>query len=157
MWLNIAGVWRQITIDDYYPTTRDGNFAFSKGKGGSLWVPMLEKAYAKGYRSYAAIHGGSGAEALRDLTGAPVVKYSAEYKNDPDGFWERLTTFDNKGYIMVAGKDLSSSGEAISGQSERKHHTGLISGHEYSLIAAKQTDSGPTAAPYGLLSCEASC
>ena len=139
VWINVAGVWRQIVIDDFYPARNSGEFAFAHGRNGNLWVSMLEKAYAKAYKSYAAIDGGTGQNALRDLTGAPVERIKNDLKEDPNGFWYRLIDFDRKGYIMVAGKDnKEGEGQVISGQTERKHLTGLISGHEYSLIAAKE-------------------
>ena len=71
IWLNIMGVWKQIAIDDFYPTTRDGKFAFGSGRDGKLWVPMIEKAFAKAYGSYELVNGGNPEEALRDLTGSP--------------------------------------------------------------------------------------
>ena len=37
-----------------------------------LWVLLLEKAYAKVYGGYGNIVGGSGLEALKNLTGAPT-------------------------------------------------------------------------------------
>ena len=138
LWLNIAGIWKQIIIDDYYPTSRSSNFAFAQGRGGYLWVPMIEKAYAKAYGSYCAIDGGTGEDALRDLTGAPVEKFDRELKEEQPRLWNMLVEFDKKGYVMVTGKDEDGSGQEIAGQFERKHNNGLISGHEYSLIAAKQ-------------------
>ncbi len=50
----------------------------TKGKG--IWVPLLEKAYAKVYNSYGAIKGGDIGEALRDLTGSPVFSWRLDHK-----------------------------------------------------------------------------
>ena len=47
--------------------TRD--LAYSKAHKNQLWVPFLEKAYAKIHGSYQAISGGHIAEAFLDLTG----------------------------------------------------------------------------------------
>jgi hypothetical protein len=47
--------------------TRD--LAYSKAHKNQLWVPFLEKAYAKIHGSYQAISGGQIAEAFLDLTG----------------------------------------------------------------------------------------
>ncbi|CAJ1327846.1 unnamed protein product, partial [Effrenium voratum] len=76
--LFLNGRWREVVVDDQLPCVDaqqkrgDGsNLAFSRTKDGQLWVPLLEKAYAKAHGSYRAISGGSVAEALSDLTGAP--------------------------------------------------------------------------------------
>lgn len=45
------------------------------GDNGSLWGPILEKAFAKVKGSYAAANGGFTATGIRALTGIPVFDY----------------------------------------------------------------------------------
>jgi hypothetical protein len=76
------GMWNNVVIDDKLPVTTDGHFLFSRCKDPSeLWLPLLEKAYAKLHGCYECLMQGSVQFALQDLTaGAPqVVKFS-----DPD-------------------------------------------------------------------------
>jgi hypothetical protein len=54
---------------------------FSKSNGKFLWVPILEKAYAKAYGSYYALEAGNIDEAIRDLIGAP--SFSFDYLQNP--------------------------------------------------------------------------
>ena len=62
-----------MTIDDYFPCdSKTGAPVFSRSKGNSIWVLLLEKAYAKVHQSYYALIGGDTGEALMDLSGAPV-------------------------------------------------------------------------------------
>jgi hypothetical protein len=138
VWLNNVGVWKQIAIDDFYPTTRDGRFAFASGRDGKLWVPMIEKAYAKSYGSYEAINGGRAEEALRDLTGSPYELFKDELKQDINKLWDKVLDADKKNYLMVCAKNNNGQGEVIEGRPEMKHPNGLVSGHAYSLIAAHE-------------------
>jgi hypothetical protein len=75
----IDGSWKAIDIDDFLPCHRrktppaennPHSLIYAKSsKPNILWVPFIEKAYAKGYGSYSAINGGHIREALLDLTG----------------------------------------------------------------------------------------
>ena len=59
-------------VDDWIPCHPDGKTpAFSRNHGNELWVPIIEKAWAKVHGSYAAIDGGHAHFTMRDLTGAP--------------------------------------------------------------------------------------
>jgi hypothetical protein len=59
-------------VDDYFPSANE-KIVFSKSlNANEMWVSLLEKAYAKLYKSYEAIESGSPCYALRDLTGAPT-------------------------------------------------------------------------------------
>ena len=70
------GIWRLIYLDDYIPFNNIKNkFSFSRPSNNELWVVLLEKAWAKIYKSYSNIEGGDPEEPLHDLTGAPVKKY----------------------------------------------------------------------------------
>lgn len=66
------GEWKAITLDDYFPCYNQySGPAFSKANGNELWVLLMEKAYAKLYKSYARIERGFNIDAFSDLTGAP--------------------------------------------------------------------------------------
>ena len=79
-WLNIDGAWREIIVDDQLPVFYDpesgvSNLAFSQTvQTQDLWVPLLEKAYAKSVGDYYSIAAGDPLHALNTLTGAPVER-----------------------------------------------------------------------------------
>lgn len=72
--LNSAGAWHTVTLDDSLPVTALDTAAYLKPARRSLWAPLLEKAAAKLHGSYAALQGGSFAEAFGMLTGYPVKR-----------------------------------------------------------------------------------
>ena len=41
-----------MTVDDWLPVLGDGSFAYARSRQGELWVPLIEKAYAKLFGSY---------------------------------------------------------------------------------------------------------
>jgi len=59
-----------------------------------MWVPLLEKAYAKLHGSYEAIGWGNTGDGLVDLTGGVSQKYSVEEglqnKGGQGGLWTKL-------------------------------------------------------------------
>ena len=152
VWLYVGGVWRQQVIDDYYVVDEEsGNFGFASGLNGKLYISLLEKAYAKAFGSYEAINGGMGEDAIRDLTGAPYEKYSAELRKDPKALWSLLEQFDRKGYLMVTGITKKKGQiKNIEGRSEVKLESGLFAGHEYSLIGVA-TVTGSDGKPHKLV------
>lgn len=99
------GLWQEVIIDDqlfvstasydelsfeeakvyhfdrdlYNSIARKGRKILCFGRGltdDEVWVPLIEKAYAKFYGSYAAISGGWTMEGIEDLTGG--VSYARE-------------------------------------------------------------------------------
>jgi hypothetical protein len=64
--------WETVIIDDFLPYSKSGTLAFGHCLDPlEMWVPLLEKAYAKLHGSYEALETGSEATAFFDLTGFP--------------------------------------------------------------------------------------
>lgn len=143
--LFIDGFWREVSVDNMlpcHPTSTETtashshpkkklknrapySLVFSKAKSSQLWVPLLEKAYAKAHGSYEAISGGTIREALLDLTGAPceTIDFSSRCF-DSELCWTRLVSFQEAGYPM--GCSTSMSGE------------GLVGNHAYSILDVRE-------------------
>ena len=69
---NILGIDTNVVIDDFLPFNGTRPFYASPSASGALWVPLLEKAWAKVNGNYEIIEGGWTHEAMRFLTGAPT-------------------------------------------------------------------------------------
>lgn len=68
--LFVADAWVLLTIDNRLPCDALGVPLYTQsGRVGELWVPLVEKAWAKLLGSYDALHTGCLAHALRALTG----------------------------------------------------------------------------------------
>ncbi|XP_030258779.1 calpain-10 [Sparus aurata] len=70
------GHWTEVTIDDRLPCI-NSTLCFSRCHSPSaFWVALLEKAYAKLHGSYERLWAGQVSEALVDLTGGLVERWS---------------------------------------------------------------------------------
>ena len=106
---------------------------------------LLEKAFAKSFGDYDALRAGWAYEALMDLTGAPTTKIffdddrtKADIENG--NLWNFLVAMDRAKNLITcstAGEDkwTEGGGTPVGGP-------GLVSGHAYSLIQARQTSDG---------------
>ena len=63
----ICGEWKEVVVDDFFPTDKIGEPAFSKAQGNELWVMLLEKAWAKINGTYEGTIEGSPFEAFNFL------------------------------------------------------------------------------------------
>ncbi|KPI90320.1 putative Cytoskeleton-associated protein CAP55 [Leptomonas seymouri] len=78
--LNKNGWWNSVIVDDYLPTVnKTPVFARSFDQPRELWIPLLEKAYAKVHGSFATITGGDALQALTDFTGSPVFRFDVDW------------------------------------------------------------------------------
>ncbi|XP_075058506.1 calpain-10 isoform X2 [Mixophyes fleayi] len=72
------GRWVEVTIDDCLPCLGH-KLCFSHCQDeGAFWLPLLEKAYAKLHGCYEALWAGQVVDALVDLTGGLVERWSFE-------------------------------------------------------------------------------
>ena len=104
---------------------------YSAAVARQLWVPLLEKAYAKAHGSYKAIAGGWVTEALHDLTACPVETVSFRLHSfDAEAFWAQLLAYHAAGFPMGAGVPSSAKG--------------LVGGHAYSVLDVRDLGPGVT-------------
>lgn len=104
-------------------TSRD--LAYSTAKHNQLWVPFLEKAYAKSHGCYSAISGGHIAEAFLDLTGAPTLVYDLHAHDfEPRSFWKKLLHYREQRLPMGCGTTCSAAG--------------IIGMHAYSILDVRE-------------------
>lgn len=68
---------------------------------GAWWLVLLEKAYAKMNLNYVNLESGMQHEAMRALTGQPVVMYQTKNSSDAQT-WERLASASGKNFIITA-------------------------------------------------------
>lgn len=134
------GEWREIVIDDFLPCDpkkRDLCFSScsriskdSKSSSHPIWLPLLEKAYAKAYGSYHLIEEGSTETALTDLTGAPVESID----NSNEELWDNLKSAFENDYVIIA-----SAGET-SASRELLKEVGLIPFNSYTILEAHEVE-----------------
>ena len=108
----------------------------------------MEKAYAKIHGGYKNLTAGSPYHALMDLAGCPTMSLNfkdAKVKEmaDEGKLWDMIKHFDEEGYIMTGGtpgEDLFNESENRPTSKDENGKGGLIPGHAYSIIAAKEAN-----------------
>ncbi|MCQ2820705.1 MAG: calpain family cysteine protease [archaeon] len=118
----IDGRQRVVVIDDYFPTKKStGLFIYSTTRKNELWVPILEKVWAKVNGGYANIIGGRNSEVFPFLTGSFAEKF--DLKNmSKDDIWNLLNTANEMNSIMGVSTEKSDE------------NVGIIGGHAYTLL-----------------------
>ncbi|CAG4944730.1 unnamed protein product [Parnassius apollo] len=120
----VFGSWREVVVDDRLPA-RGGRLLTSRSAlSHDYTLPLLEKAYAKLYGSYAALRDGSCARALQDLTGG-VVQSFAPPRQPPALLLRVLNSAVPRSTLLVATAKPEKEG---SGQRMRN---GLIAEQAY--------------------------
>jgi len=171
--LSVMGKWRGLVVSHSFPCHPWGELAFSRVlRGTGLWVPILEKAWAKLHGSYQAIECGGASEAMRALTSAPTMHYRLEEARKPRvGDSRTLTSskiLDGDTYAPGNGKvSRDAAGDTAEGvwkaitdavtkrfpvcascgdHGEVEHedkNSGLIRGHAYTLLDAQLSHGLP--------------
>ncbi|CAK1586579.1 unnamed protein product [Parnassius mnemosyne] len=120
----VFGSWREVVVDDRLPARGARLLASRSALPHDYTLPLLEKAYAKLYGSYAALRGGSCARALQDMTGG-VVQSFAPPRQPPALLLRVLNTAVPRSTLLVATAKPEKEG---SGQRMRN---GLIAEQAY--------------------------
>ncbi|KAL3911313.1 MAG: hypothetical protein SGPRY_008743 [Prymnesium sp.] len=131
------GEWLELQLDDRLPCIIPGPEgtpipAFALGP---LWLCLVQKAFAKMYKSYESLESGSPDEALETLTGYPcsrIMLHGATAMSgsqdvaDLDNQWKELESSLLKGFLCVATMDGSNTAKAKDKQ--------LVAKHSYSVL-----------------------
>ncbi|CAJ1344140.1 unnamed protein product [Effrenium voratum] len=117
--LCIAGLWRASFVDERFPMSASSaknlheSLAFGRCAGNQLWIPLLEKAYAKAFSAYQFAFPGTALHTfLEELTGAVVERVvlqpsrssrsrSKNQELDASELWEFLQQQQQRGSLMA--------------------------------------------------------
>jgi calpain len=133
-----------VIIDDKLPVKRkDKRLIFGRSKDpNELWVPLIEKAYAKLHGSYKSLIGGFVHNGLADLTGySPrlivmkegYVGFSKKY--DKEEIWGILQQYIDWGCLLGCSIQANPKDKEKKDKVEGDEGQGLLSGHAYSLLS----------------------
>ena len=132
--LYALGVPHTVVVDDYLPVGNYGLIMASKGDDGSLWSPILEKAFSKYWGNYTRTEGGWPEMAIRTLTGSPYIEMNSG-SITADALWDILLESDGKDDIITA-----TTGGA--GDHDLTHENGLAHSHAYTVVGVVTLDTG---------------
>ena len=88
-----------------------------------IWVMLLEKAWAKHFKSYDVIRSGFSAEGLQAISGAPIYVLATNDKV----FIPKIKEFFKNGYVMTC----ASSGRLLKKTKEERKSMGILAKHSY--------------------------
>jgi len=124
---------KEIEIDSFLPVRKNekGEIKIFTGTNGlESWVLLLEKAYAKMFKSYAASEGGSPTEAMRFYTGAPAQEFRTSNLSDEpsmkEHIWRLLNQRDSE-YVFTC---------CTFGEASKLEAKGLVTDHAFSIMYA---------------------
>ncbi|KAF9998251.1 hypothetical protein BGZ65_006232 [Modicella reniformis] len=125
------GDWISTVVDDqiFYkidPQTHRRLLYFSScHEERELWLPLMEKAYAKIHGDYESLTGGYTSEGIEDLTGGTASMMFSGDILDKKLFWEKEMLQVNKSTLM---------GCSINYEDEDPEKYGIQAGHAYSVL-----------------------
>jgi len=123
------GDWVEVLIDDRLPTHKGRLVYLHSTDPTEFWAALLEKAYAKLYGTYEALHNGFTTKALQDLTGGIVQSFSLNSQ-------DRLLTYQVLNSAVPRSTLLIASINIDSRHDNKRHlrlRNGLITRHAYSV------------------------
>lgn len=139
------GEWKQVIVDTRIPyNAQYGAPIYGHcSDPNEMWLPLLEKAYAKLHRNYETLNGGSMTEGLVDLTGGSSIKYNMKdpevWKLHESGeLWQILLKYHNlKCLLGCAHSQVNEAGD----QHEVMGTAGILNNHAYGIMDVREIDT----------------
>ena len=131
--------WEKVEIDDAIPCDSKGKPVYSTSPTGHWWPLLLEKAYAKLYGSYGALHGGQLSEALHDLTAKPVESFVLT-----EEFVEKGATpdFNEPSFWLDLFEEVKEKRLVLAIPASHGGDHGLETDHGYAVLEVKAVNGG---------------
>eukprot|EP00830_Metopus_es_P003775 TRINITY_DN13506_c0_g1_i1.p1 TRINITY_DN13506_c0_g1~~TRINITY_DN13506_c0_g1_i1.p1 ORF type:complete len:778 (+),score=93.28 TRINITY_DN13506_c0_g1_i1:1-2334(+) len=125
--LFLNGLWRMITLDDFFPVTHSGTPLCATSKKGKLWVSLLEKAYLKVKGGY-NFKGSNSSTDLYAFTSWMPEKVDLKTA-DRKTLWEKIYGGVNNNDCLIT---------ISTGQVEDEEKIGLKGNHAYAVLEVIQ-------------------
>jgi len=128
---DIKGKFTTVRVDGQLPATADGTLAYAGlGTGGSIWVAIVEKAYAAvrtNAASYASLDSGWMDEAFAILGDTSASSFAAD---------------NAQSLLSTLSKDLSAGDSIVMGINQAADGAQLVAGHAYTVDSVTADASG---------------
>lgn len=126
--LRIHGEWTYLSLDPFFPTLQS-QLIFATSASNDLWVPIIEKAWAKVLGGYYKTPLGSPAEGLLSLSNFPCTVCTHKNFEKSSELWRALPPPVNKSEFV-----LSSIIQLKGKKSTMYSNLGLITNHCYGVL-----------------------
>jgi len=153
--LYVNGLWRAVTVDDFFPVDNHNNMLWWYSTKGKLWCSLLEKAYLKMWNGYNF----RGSNTSRDLFIFTSWLPERSHLDDIDDFdilWRRLLNGNKSRDVMVSisssqdadvedinknvdGESNDENGESFSDKDD-VDGLGIVKNHAYAVLEFKEVD-----------------
>eukprot|EP00741_Cyanophora_paradoxa_P014633 tig00020816_g14113.t1 len=135
--------WHRILIDDRIPCLPGPRPLYASCRDpNEIWVPLLEKAFAKAHGCYENLVAGYVDHGLKDLTGG--LPQTVPLAGAGDKLWRILQRVLAEGSLAGCACALSKGARP-----EEANEKGILKGHAYGVLEARVVTAGGT--PHRLL------
>jgi len=127
------GDWVEVLVDDRLPTYKGRLVYLHSTDPAEFWAALLEKAYAKLYGCYEALHSGFTTKALQDLTGGIVQSFSLT-SQDRLLTYQVLNSAVPRSTLLIASINMDKQDRSDkSDKRQTRLRNGLVTRHAYSV------------------------
>lgn len=107
LYVYIKGEYQILILDDFFPVVKGtSSLRFAKPVKEEIWLPLLEKAFAKTHGGYGSLISCDASDVISTFTGAPVEKINV-FDIDNEDLKNLLIKNKNISYIYLLPNDNS--------------------------------------------------